>query len=374
MHFNKIHFMRWLPVFFAVLINANTYSQVFCIECVNQTGILNPNAVNMIINGSFENNSCSADNSSSSFNPLSIFYNCDIAGWTSHGGGVDTRSCTIDTLFNTVPNGNVIVYFGNSVCKPCSSALNDISCLTFTGCKMPDLQPGFPINGPNFGNANGVTLEQMMSGLVIGNAYTLEFWAGGECFFSDPGLFAVDVGFGNIILQCEESCPYSYSPLNGKRYMISFIAAAETQNLKFTSWGHVCSTCTQVCLDDVILYKTLQAETFPVTCFIPCSVKIEQTQTNVFSPNNDGVNDLFFPFLNLSYPFQDFDFKNYNLQIFDRWGNKVFETSDLDKKSWNGITSKNKKADSGVYYWIATGTSSCSDSEIEKKGFVSLVR
>ncbi len=366
--------MRRLLFFILIFSSTYSHSQVFCTACYNQVKVLNPKADNMIVNGSFETNNCSVDNTLSSFVPLSSFYNCSISGWTVNGGGTDTRACTIDTSFNSVPDGNVIVYLGNSICKACSSADDDISCIKFTGCEMPALPQGFPVNTPNYGGTKGVTLEQMMTGLVKGNAYSLEFWAGGECFFSDPGLFAVDVGFGNILLECEQSCPSSYSTMNGKRYMVSFVASAASQNLKFTSWGHVCSTCTAVCLDDVHLYPIMQSDTAIVKCFIPCSIKIEKSPANIFSPNNDGINDVFFPFVNLNYQYENYDFKNYDLQIFDRWGIKVFETSDLDSKGWNGITLKNKKADEGIFYWIVKGISNCSDAAIDEKGFVSLVR
>ena len=49
---------------------------------------------------------------------------------------------------------------------------------------------------------------------------------------------------------------------------------------------------------------------------------------NAFSPNNDGVNDLFFPRTTC-------EITDYHLQIYNRWGNKVFESYNvLDK--WNG--------------------------------------
>ena len=62
-----------------------------------------------------------------------------------------------------------------------------------------------------------------------------------------------------------------------------------------------------------------------------------------FSPNNDGLNDLFRP-LN----------KNINklvFQVYDRWGQKVYET-DVIGDGWDG-TYKGMKQDIGVYVWQA---------------------
>jgi len=49
---------------------------------------------------------------------------------------------------------------------------------------------------------------------------------------------------------------------------------------------------------------------------------------NVFSPNDDGRNDSFFPLSNCS-------FENFHLTIFSRWGEQLFETNDPGQ-SWNG--------------------------------------
>ena len=97
------------------------------------------------------------------------------------------------------------------------------------------------------------------------------------------------------------------------------------------------------------------------------------TPTNVFTPNNDASNDLFFPFVELTNSSGTNYFEEYHLQIFDRWGKKIFETTSSDQ-GWNGLNPKSKKADAGVYFWIVNCTSNCQHKEIEEKGFVELVR
>lgn len=100
---------------------------------------------------------------------------------------------------------------------------------------------------------------------------------------------------------------------------------------------------------------------------------IATTPTNVFTPNNDANNDLFFPFVELTNAAGVNYYEEYHLQIFDRWGKKVFETTSSEK-GWNGITDKSKKADAGVYFWIVNGKTNCHHKEFEEKGFVELVR
>ncbi len=50
---------------------------------------------------------------------------------------------------------------------------------------------------------------------------------------------------------------------------------------------------------------------------------------NAFSPNNDGLNDVFAPLM-----FNVLT-EGYLMQVFDRWGNLIFETTDI-YKSWDG--------------------------------------
>ncbi len=72
---------------------------------------------------------------------------------------------------------------------------------------------------------------------------------------------------------------------------------------------------------------------------------IKYSIPNVFSPNNDGFNDILRP-----YEFQDVE--KIDLSIFNRWGKLVFQTENPDIL-WNG---KHKDTDDlvspGVYYYI----------------------
>jgi gliding motility-associated-like protein len=87
--------------------------------------------------------------------------------------------------------------------------------------------------------------------------------------------------------------------------------------------------------------------------FATDTVKVKEIYTfyipNSFSPNGDGKNDFFFP-QGLSI-----DPDNYNFTIFDRWGNIVFNTTEIDGK-WNGTHRNNGISDDcviGVYvYYI----------------------
>ncbi len=80
---------------------------------------------------------------------------------------------------------------------------------------------------------------------------------------------------------------------------------------------------------------------------------------NVFSPNDDGINDIFQVNYTGSQPF--------TVQIFDRWGVKVYES--LNKvQGWNGKTLDDQDANDGVYFYLVK------IADKEYNGPVTLVR
>jgi gliding motility-associated-like protein len=66
-----------------------------------------------------------------------------------------------------------------------------------------------------------------------------------------------------------------------------------------------------------------------------------------FSPNGDGINDEFFP--------RNFGLKSIILQVYNRWGELIYEISDFEQK-WDGTIGSNI-ANDGIYSYKAVGTS-----------------
>ncbi|MBI4929860.1 MAG: choice-of-anchor L domain-containing protein [Bacteroidetes bacterium] len=98
----------------------------------------------------------------------------------------------------------------------------------------------------------------------------------------------------------------------------------------------IVSDPTGICADTLV--KCLKVEA-PYTFYIP----------SAFTPNNDAFNELF--------KGEGTNIKTFNIMIFDRWGNKVFESNDINT-GWNGKV-KNRSGtlvQEDVYVWKVTIT------------------
>lgn len=85
---------------------------------------------------------------------------------------------------------------------------------------------------------------------------------------------------------------------------------------------------------------------------------------NVFTPNNDNVNDIF--------TIKATGVKEIALQIFNRWGEKMYEFAG-PKAGWDGSTAHGLKVPDGTYFYFVKATG-YDDKVIQKEGTVNLYR
>lgn len=97
------------------------------------------------------------------------------------------------------------------------------------------------------------------------------------------------------------------------------------------------------------------------------SVPIEVRLPNIFTPNSDGVNDLFIIGVNEAV-------RNIELHIFDRWGNNVFDSFDKNIY-WDGFNKfTNKLSETGVYSYYLYIETFLNQKRIIKEGNITLIR
>jgi gliding motility-associated-like protein len=107
------------------------------------------------------------------------------------------------------------------------------------------------------------------------------------------------------------------------------------------------------CIDSV--YKTIHVD-FTSDIMVP----------NVFTPNDDGVNDIYF--------LKTTNITMVTVVIFDRWGHKVYElTSNTGNIAWDGKNQQGAKVSEGTYYYILKGEG-IDGKAYNKKGTISLYR
>ncbi len=132
--------------------------------------------------------------------------------------------------------------------------------------------------------------------------------------------------------------------VGGEKYLtIGIFRDDENTNFKYFNKNVNSNDCAYYYIDDV--------EVIEVNC---------PERANVFTPNNDGVND---KLVLLYVP------ENTFLKILNRWGDVVFETLTPNQEFWDGTSNNGKLCIDGVYYYLLQ------DKQGNKKtGFVHLIR
>ncbi|HOZ87225.1 MAG TPA: gliding motility-associated C-terminal domain-containing protein, partial [Bacteroidia bacterium] len=170
------------------------------------------------------------------------------------------------------------------------------------------------------------TNDCVNSATLLLNAYpkpTADF----EFFPDKPNANIDDVVFTNNSISTQESSWYWYFendsvPVREKNpaHLFSAPNTFPVVLVVRNSWG---------CVDTVIKQVLIEDE---IGLYVP----------NVFTPNSDGLNDLFQP--------KGTGIVKYSLEIFDRWGARVFISNDF-YKGWDG-TYKGELCKMDTYIWM----------------------
>jgi gliding motility-associated-like protein len=101
--------------------------------------------------------------------------------------------------------------------------------------------------------------------------------------------------------------------------------------------------------------------------FLPVCAATNVIMPNAFTPNGDDVNDVFG--INHYEGFETFG----TMEIYDRWGEKVYQTSKVSTEPWNGTNAKDKNVPMDVYIYILEV--GCTSGKMEKiSGDVTVIR
>ncbi|MFP5470658.1 MAG: PKD domain-containing protein, partial [Bacteroidia bacterium] len=124
--------------------------------------------------------------------------------------------------------------------------------------------------------------------------------------------------------------------------------------VKLTVWNEV------GCVDSILLYLVVLDEWITGGDDDPVFPPVAPT---AFSPNGDDVNDIF--------RMRGGAFSEYELRVFNEWGNQLFISTDPDV-GWNG-SYKDKMQPTGVYIWTFKGTT-IDGNGYNMQGEITLIR
>jgi len=88
---------------------------------------------------------------------------------------------------------------------------------------------------------------------------------------------------------------------------------------------------------------------------------------NIFTPNGDGLNDFFLP-----REFLAKGLTSFKMDIYNRWGQKIFETTNLTGSGWDGKFNDVPQPE-GVYVYMIDATFKDGQKE-HRQGNVTLLR
>ncbi|MFL5764303.1 MAG: gliding motility-associated C-terminal domain-containing protein [Bacteroidia bacterium] len=94
-------------------------------------------------------------------------------------------------------------------------------------------------------------------------------------------------------------------------------------------------------------------------------IKSEVITPNVFTPNGDGINDLF-------SPVSEQNIHSIQLSIYNRWGKRIFFSEDAGIR-WDGTDELKRSVPDGCYYWTVS-YSNDKNHETTAAGFVTVLK
>jgi gliding motility-associated-like protein len=116
---------------------------------------------------------------------------------------------------------------------------------------------------------------------------------------------------------------------------------------------------------DASFYTPLPGVNMPYILIDNCVVEILPKLPNIFTPNNDGVNDFWMPIMNTHIIVE-------KVTIFNRWGKIIFNGGN-EFSGWDG-NCNGQPCSEGVYFATVIVKNKCNNSIKKISGYVTLLR
>ncbi len=315
------------------------------------------------------------DNSPTVFSTTSI---CSTYQWQMNGVDIageisDSYTATADGVYSlTCPNDICIA----------PSAPVEIDYQNF----QTELSPASTVLC--IGESQQLTLSVLSDGPAVNNEWTLN---GNPLTSGFTSFLGVDMGVYSVISSNPDGCTYTAS---AELISANNNPVIAIQNLTQSGcWDGPTTLGIDPTYSNIFWYdgssdftiELLSNSIVSVSALDPNGCDASGTYTidlpecanlvvpNIFSPTNDSFNEVFQ--LVFAGDGSTTAVANYSIQIFNRWGTLVFESTDPDN-NWNGTINGNE-ASTGVYYYVVNAEYANGESILspeQRSGWFQLVR
>lgn len=262
--------------------------------------------------------------------------------WVNASAGTCSETDTINVSFTTLPT---VIVNNPTICNGQSATLTAI--------------PSIP-GGTYSWDPAGQTIQSIIVTPIVSaiTTYTVNYTVNG-CSTDEPVISTVTVNpIPTLTVNNETICSRQSATLIA---MPSPVGGSYSWEPEGQATQHI-TVSPQIATTYTVTYtlnncmQSAQAiiDICPDSIFIP----------NVFSPNGDGVNDVF--------TFPNWRYKKIHCQIYNRWGTKIYEWNNVNGE-WDGQSTSGKPVPEGTYYYIMKAEK-MTEGLIEQKGFLTLLR
>ncbi len=293
--------------------------------------------------------------------------------------------------FTTCPNGGGEIYYASSWIDPssgssdyfneCSTSIATVP-LNFAGYRWPrtgKAYSGIILIDKTQSNIREYIQVRLSDSLVKGQIYCAGFYV------SLSGIVQVacnsmSMYFSDLPINCA-GCLFPYTP------QINYQGAPISDTLK---WILISGTFTALGGESYITIGNFNSDANTSTSIVnptgsggneayyyiddvyvgtcdtlkPPEIISFLTVPNIFTPNNDGVNDVF--------KITQSNIQTLDCSIYDRWGVKLWELKNPDE-SWDGRNKAGVLCGDGVYYYVLTAAG-LDGKKYALNGFLQLMR
>ncbi len=358
-------------------------------ETNNDGGDATITGLNLNFNAAVNN-----DNNSLNLMVLEAAIPCDASSFTEIACLNEENAAFTMNVVGLNPNSLYYIVLSGSMVGPGAFEPSEFTMdirVSGVAVNRPPASIGF--GSPNTVSCNGDPVALIVDTTLCPGGYAINWFKNNEFWFSTAtqNVFVDDLEHGDVIhaeTTCFTDCPVDVVSNNITFTVLNFFVDAgsdlevfygESVQLDGSTSGVNYYWEPEIWLSDNTVLDPIAFPEQTTTFFLTatngvCERTDEMTIVvskdliipSVFSPNGDGINDTWEILGADRYP-------DIQIQVYDRWGQKVFESiSYNEEKFWDG-THKGKRLSTSTYYYVIN-LNEPGEPENITKGAVSIVR